>query len=109
MRTLRLKVIQLTQGPADTKNAAGTNLEYIMLSRSSHTQKATSGMIPFMRHSGKGKTLKRIDPWLPGTRGWEVRELNAKSAKGFWGDNTVSIVIVAVMYDWMHLSKLEDL
>lgn len=74
-----------------------------------HSKKATSRMIPFRWHSGKGKTPKRIDPWLPRTRAWEVRELNTKSTKGFWGDNIVSIGIVVVMHDCMHLSKLKEL
>lgn len=47
-RTLRLKVEQFTQGPADTKNAAGTNLKCIVSNGKSQTQKAASGMIPFI-------------------------------------------------------------
>lgn len=48
IRTMKLKVQQLTQGPADSKNAAGTNLTCVVLHGKKKDSKATSGIISLM-------------------------------------------------------------
>ena len=49
IRTMKLKVQQLTQGPADSKNAAGTNLTGVVLHGGKEKDsKATSGIISLM-------------------------------------------------------------
>lgn len=48
IRILKLKVKQLTQGPADSKNAAGTHLKCVVLHGKKKGSNATSGIISFM-------------------------------------------------------------
>lgn len=44
----------------------------ILLSKISHTQKATSCLIPFIWHLGKGKTIgMQNKPVISSGRGWE--------------------------------------
>lgn len=104
IRTMKLKVQQLTQGPADSKNAAGTNLTCVVLHGK---KKRLKGHIwynfTYVTFQKKQINRDRLDQWLPeaGCQAW-WGETEYKVYKGIWGNWAVHYLDCVTMRDSMH-------